>query len=396
MSFRFLLLCVSGIFFASAALSAQNSAPSSVAGDLANHRRNAQIALQENHPERAISELRAVLKADPGDLQASANLGVLLYFRSQYAEAIPLLRAALAAKPDLWKIQSLLGLAELNTAEKAQGRNDLATALPHLIEIKLATEVRLALADALASEGDMENALATLKPLLETQTPNAHALYMSYRIYADLADRSLLTLAIVEPEGAAIHQAMGRDLARQNKTETALADYQKAIIADPNFPGLHTEYGKLLYSSPGEENQRRAEEQFNLAIKTNPGDAKAELMLGVLAWKRDDVDSAYAHDLRAMELSPDDSDVCLEFSKVLTAKNDLQRAEQTLLHAIQMDPTNSVAYYRLGQLHKKMGKANEAKDEIDQYLKYKKAREQLEGILHSMQRGTEKDAGGPM
>ena len=50
-------------------------------------------------------------------MDARGNLGVLLFFRGDYAGAIPELRVAVKLKPDLWKLQGLLGLAEEHTGE---------------------------------------------------------------------------------------------------------------------------------------------------------------------------------------------------------------------------------------------------------------------------------------
>lgn len=384
---QFALICVAVVlaFPASFLWGQQSGTVATSETDVATHRKNAQIDLARNRPDLAIGELRAVVSADPEDTQAAANLGVLLYFRQEYGEAIPMLRRATAAHGDLWKIQALLGLSELKNAALAEGRADLAAALPHLQEVKLQTEVRLALADADAASNELEEAVAVLKPLTEMQPPNVRAVYMSHRIYADLADHYLLTLTVVDPDGAAIHQAMGRDLARQNKTEAALANYKKAVEADPEFPGLRTEYGLVLYSAPGESNQKLAEEQFEAALKTNPRDSRAELMLGVLAWRKDDADGAYAHDLRAHALAPEDADASIELAKVLLARKDAQGAEALLRGAIKADPTNAVAHFRLSQLLRQTKRSAEATQENALYQQYKKTGEKLEGVLHSMQ-----------
>ena len=52
-----------------------------------------------------------------------ANLGVLLFFQGNYAEAIPQMRAALQLQPDLWKIEALLGIAEKRTRGSANSAN---------------------------------------------------------------------------------------------------------------------------------------------------------------------------------------------------------------------------------------------------------------------------------
>jgi len=53
-------------------------------------------------------------------VDARGNLGVVLFFRGAYADAIRQLRAALKSRPALPKIQALLGIVEKRTGELAR------------------------------------------------------------------------------------------------------------------------------------------------------------------------------------------------------------------------------------------------------------------------------------
>jgi Tfp pilus assembly protein PilF len=55
-----------------------------------------------------------------------------------------------------------------------------------------------------------------------------------------------------------------------------------------------------------------------------------------------------------------------------------------LEHAIQIDPSNSVAHYRLSTLYRRQGKTEEAKKEIDEYKKYKEMKDKLQKVFHDM------------
>src|ERR1700733_223654 len=109
------------------------------------HLREAHRLLSENRPDAAIPEFRAVVALDPSNTDAHGNLGVLLFFRGSYTEAIPELRDALRLKPDLWKIRALLGMGERRTGENAAARVDLETAFPNLQEQKVGIESGLEL-----------------------------------------------------------------------------------------------------------------------------------------------------------------------------------------------------------------------------------------------------------
>src|SRR6185437_7397365 len=79
---------------------------------LAQHKRMVQQYLREQRPDLAIPELKKIASLDPGNEEARANLGVLLFFRGEYADAVPQLRAAINIDSKLWKVQALLGFAE--------------------------------------------------------------------------------------------------------------------------------------------------------------------------------------------------------------------------------------------------------------------------------------------
>src|SRR3984893_9405361 len=76
------------------------------------HARRANEFLKANQPAKAIPEFAAVVAAEPDNLDAQANLGVLLYFQRRQAEALEHLRKAVQINPNLPKIQGLLGLCE--------------------------------------------------------------------------------------------------------------------------------------------------------------------------------------------------------------------------------------------------------------------------------------------
>src|ERR1700727_2528651 len=81
------------------------------------HIRTSQQYLQQQRPDLAIPELQKAVTLEPTNVDARGNLGVLLYFHGDYADAIPELRVAVKLKPELSKLQGLLGLAEERTGD---------------------------------------------------------------------------------------------------------------------------------------------------------------------------------------------------------------------------------------------------------------------------------------
>jgi cytochrome c-type biogenesis protein CcmH/NrfG len=348
------------------------------------HSQKAHSFLTQQRPDLAIPEFQSIVVLDPNNVDAQGNLGVLLFFKGDSAEAVPHLRSAVKLQPGLWKIQALLGLAEGRLNDAGASRADLETAFPHLTEEKFQLEVGKALIDNYAASGDLDKAAATVSALLASRPTDVSLLYMSYRLYSDLAGRSILTLALTAPDSAEMHQVMARELARHGDTDPAIANYRDAIKINPQQPGLHSELGDLLYHSTEKNLQALAEAEFKAALEVNPNDEKAQLSLGMIAQKNADLKAAFAADSRALQLDPNDTDACTELAKVLVMMNQQEQAQQLFERAIQIDPTNYVAHYRLASMYRQQGKTEEAKRQVDEYLKYKKMKDQLEKIFHDM------------
>ncbi len=375
-----LLLCMRVAF-----CQTPDSAPRSVPPlTVPQHMLRAQEDMRRQRPDLAIPEYQAVLATDPSNRDAQANLGVLLYFAKQYPQAIPHLRAAVDAQPDLWKLRALLGLAETHVPNNPTAQSDLEAALPHLKGEKVQAEVGHLLIDRYTAQGDLDHAAAAVALLLQSDPANPTLLLLDYRLLSDLAGRALLDLALAAPHSAEIHAAMARELSRQGNEAAAITNYRAALAIQPLLPGLAFEFGNVLHSSTNQQLRDEAETQFKAAIAANPRDEKAYLMLGEIAAARGDNAAALDNDTHAVDLQPDDPDACIELAKLLTSTGQLDRARTLLTHAIQLDPTNATAYYRLSTIDRQQKHPEAAKQDLAEYQKYKEIKDKLRDVFQTM------------
>jgi Tfp pilus assembly protein PilF len=70
--------------------------------------------------------------------------------------------------------------------------------------------------------------------------------------------------------------------------------------------------------------------------------------------------------------------------KALVTMNKSREAQQMFERAIQIDPTNYLAHYRLGTLYRQEGNTEEAKQQVAEYQRYKQMKAKLEKIFHDM------------
>ena len=130
------------------------------AGTAQEHAQRAHALLNEKKPVEAAREFAAVLAADPNNLDAQANLGVLLFFQQKFAEAEAHLRTALQQSPDLAKLRALLGMCERRLGETEAARADLEAALPLLQEANVRLQAGLELIEIDTASQDLAKAAA--------------------------------------------------------------------------------------------------------------------------------------------------------------------------------------------------------------------------------------------
>jgi cytochrome c-type biogenesis protein CcmH/NrfG len=383
MKFRFYVLClVSASFLPAGFCQAPKTAADTISAQ--KHIEAAQEQMRAHRPDLAIPELEEAVKLNPSDTDSQANLGVLLYFGHHFSPAVQHLRIALKAKPELFKLQALLGLAEMHLNDTENARTDLASALPHLKGEKVQREAGDALVQTYMANNEVDKAASTVGILLDADPTNPGLLLSSYRFYSELANNAMITLALAAPQSAELHQAMAQELARHGNDDAAVANYREAIKLNPKLPGLYYEFGSLLYNSVDEKLQAEAAAQFEAALALDPKDEKAQLMLGEDAARKGDLKKALEAESRAVELQPNDSDACTELAKTLIAMHQPDKARPLLEHALEIDSMNETAHYRLSTLDRQQGKAEEAKTELAQYQKYKEMKAKLRSIFRDM------------
>ena len=240
---------------------------------------------------------------DPNNADAHGNLGVTYFFQGDYAKAAPQLRGAVKLRPNLWKIQALLGISEKRLGQSA-AQADLEQAFPQLQEEKIRIQAGLELVEIYYAAGQLEKAAGVAGTLRQLAPTDTDILYTAHRIYADLAGESMLSMAMLAPKSARMHQIMAQEMARQGNTEGAIAHYREALKMDPHLPGLRFELAEALNLSASSADQDEVEKEYKAALADNPFDEKAESRLGEIALRASDLPAALAHYKRLLNCSP--------------------------------------------------------------------------------------------
>lgn len=351
---------------------------------IAEHNRKAQEYLQEKRPDLALPELQAVVELDPTNTDAVANVGVLLFFKNDCANAVPQLRAANAQRSGMWRIQFLLAVCEGRMADMAAARSDFESAFPHLDDPKMKLEAGTSLIQIYEADDNLEKAAQTVSVLRTAYPTNVPLIYEAYRLHTKLAGEAMVALSLVEPNSAEMHQVMGHEALRYGDFPAAIAQYREAIKINPKLSGIHLELGDAMNNSADPTIKNQAEGEYRTAVELNPHDERALCRLADIEIEHGDPDKALADYRKATQLAPTDIDAQVGLAKALILVHKPDQAQPILEKVLQMEPENDLAHYQLSRVYWQKGRKDDANREIELYKKYKVMKEKLRDLYKQM------------
>jgi tetratricopeptide (TPR) repeat protein len=340
--------------------------------------------LQEQKPQLAIPVLREIVSLDPNNLNAHGNLGVLLFFQGSYPEAIPHMRAALQLKPDLWRVEALLGIAEKRTGDTKEAQQDLERAFSNLDDKKIRIESGLELIELDSAAAQLDKALSVAAKLEELAPQDPQVLFVANQISRQIMDESLLSMMMVAPDSAEMHMIMAGELGRQGDHTNAIAQYREAIRLKPMLPGARFLLAEQLRTSPDAALNAQAEDEYKAAIQVNQYDELSWRQLGGIMAAKSDFKTAEEDYKKALALQPKDSDAETGLAIVLISLNQTTEAIALLESAEKDDPSNIVAHYRLSVLYRRAGRTADAQRELDTFNHYKDVKDKLGKVFKQM------------
>lgn len=350
------------------------------------HFLRAEHLLETGQPQAAEQEFLAVLLIDPTNVDAHANLGVIAFVAHDYAGASRQFQEALKLQPSLSKARALLGLSEEELGNGEEAASELEKAFPALEDRKLRIKVGLELAQIYYQTGELQKAVPVLTSLQELDPTNADVLFASYRTYSQLEDQTIDALALVGMHSARMRQVVAENLIQAGDLNGAIAAYRSALKIDPQLPGIHLELGEAYLESHSTSLLQDAEAEFQADLELNPKDAKAECGLGEIYIRGSNLDASLKHYERAATLEPGSSEAHLGVGGVLLMMKQYEEARTELTKAIQLNPENALAYYKLSLIDWRLGNTDVSKSHMAAFQKLKSINKQLRDLYGEMKR----------
>jgi tetratricopeptide (TPR) repeat protein len=382
--FRFvtvLLLCTALTSLPRPLLSQASSKSAELTADM----QRAQAALKANNQAAAEEQFRAILKLDPANVEAHANLGVMAFFHGDCPAAEKEFHDALRAAPSLTKVQALLGVCEKRLGEPS-AQADMASAFAKLQDVTLRTQVGIELADLYYQQGDLGQTASVLYTLSTINPDNVDILFFEQRVYSELASSALDKLALLAPDSARMEQLIAEKLINDGDLKNATIHYRKALEINPKLAGVHFELAEsLMEGSPDDPKiQKEASSELETAINVDGDSSKIECELGRITMLQSDLGSASAHYQRAYQLSPGNPLAEMGLADVMRSQNKPEEAAKYLQMAVASDPLNAEAHYKLSQVDKQLHLDEEQKKQLQLYLDIRASKDKIQHLYQQM------------
>ena len=153
----------------------------------------------------------------------------------------------------------------------------------------------------------------------------------------------------------------GEALDGLQRDSEAIVEFQQAAKVSPDEPDVHFGLGYLYWKS---HHYDEAGREFEKVLVLDPKHAQAQTYLGDMAMKRMDLDKALILLRKAVSEKSDIRLAYMDMGAVFMQQKQYADAVVALRRAVELDPAQPDAHYRLGRAYQAMGKTVESQKQF--------------------------------
>ena len=273
-----------------------------------------------------IAAFEASLKLEDQNWEAHYNLALALLRKADRTRAMRELQTAIQQKPD--SVSSHFALGSVFEDEKKWGNAEeqFRSALkidPHF------TQAAIKLSEVLITEGKLQAAVACLEDGVKQAPPD---------------------------EAAPVKAALGMAYAESGEMEQALASLKDVVNAQPDSSDAHFTLG-LLYAREGRfKDEERAVTEFRDALRLDQGMDPARIALGRVLISLNKYSDAASVVLEYTRRQPRDAQGFYALGQAYEGLKESDAAVTALKSAVVLDPKDATIRFDLGMLLANRGK----------------------------------------
>jgi tetratricopeptide (TPR) repeat protein len=288
-----------------------------------------------------------------------ATLAAICFKLKDYEEAVSEIQKAEKLKPDLPRLDSLLGLSLSELGRFNEALPKLEKGFKQSSDSMTRRLCGLQLLRAYTNLGRDNDAVQTSLELNKIYPDDPEVLYHTGRIYGNYAYITMEKLQKVAPNSIWMLQARGEANESQKSYDSAIDAFNHVLSIEPHRLGIHYRMGRVYLSRFVENHDLKdrdaAVREFNAELQVDPRNGNAAYELANLAAQAGDHDSARQGFEAVVRQFPDFEEALVGLGGVLIDSQSPQDAVAPLKRATKIRPDDEVAWYRLAQAERGAG-----------------------------------------
>lgn len=312
--------------------------------------------------EKEIERYRARINKDPTNLELHRRM--ISEYKARGLIEVPLrvYEAARERYPDNPLVGYALGLAYLMSGDEGKAEEARRLLEDAASAFKNSPWAKLALAEALAATGEGERAVSIWKELLdEMEDPEpVYVDLVNYFLKIRDYDSALFYSSEMtgrDPESPTAHYLKGLVHYSMADLKSARKEFEEAIRLNYRLGAAYYKLGQI-YAAEGKPEE--AVRMYKLGRRYDPRNAEARYELAAIFMDKDQEKYAVAAIRSALAVDPENS----KYVSMLKGA-DYERAVEVLKEYLSSNPDDHAARFILGKLQLKLGRAEEAKRELE-------------------------------
>ena len=330
-----------------------------------------QQALAARHYDEAEIDFKKLLQLDPAIAEVHATLGLVYFQEKKFDQAVPELRRALQLKPALSRATTLLAMSLSELGQYREALPGLENGFHKPADPLTKRLCGLQLMRAYTGLQRDSDAVAIALEVNRLYPDDPEILYHTGRIYGNFAFLTLHKLEEVAPTSVWRHQAAAEAFESEGSTNASIGEYREVLKLDPHRPNIHYRIGRTLLArwqlTHVPEDRAEAAREFEQELQLDPGNANAIYELAEIHRQLSEFDQAQQLFESALKYYPDFQEAQVGLAATFMAQQKPELALPHLQKAVALNADDEVAWYRLSQVDRALGNAEEQKKALVQF-----------------------------
>jgi predicted Zn-dependent protease len=330
-----------------------------------------QRALAAGLYAEAQQNFEQLAKLEPGMVEVHATLAVIYYKQRQYDSAIREIRIAQKLKPALPKLDSLMGMSLAELGRFKEALPGLEKGFKQTADAEIRRMCGLQLLRAYTGLQRDPDAVVTALTLDKLYPDDPEILYHTARIYGNFTYLTMEALHDKAPDSIWMMQAQGEAYESQKDYDSAIQAFQRVLKLEPTRPGIHYRIGRVYlrrFQDAHESKDREAAVgEFQQEVGVDPLNGNAAYELAQIDYDLGSLEQARQKFEALLAQRPDFEQAQVGLAGVLLESQKPELSIPHLKHAIELDPDDEVAWYRLARAYRVTGNADGQRKALWEY-----------------------------